>query len=315
MGGWLNGRAGGGASDSWGIHAKQEEITVDLPTLLRKNFSRPLKLLVAEPIVLLVSIYTAFVYAILYLFLVSYPVVFAGVRGWDAGHASLPYTGMVVGMVLGGILVVAFQPWTNRRARAAAAAHSAAKAAEPGPAAAEVAAPPLAALPVPPPAAAAVVGRVRPEDRLVPCMIGAVLFPVGLFWFSWAGADPNVHWIVPALAGIPLGLGQITIFLQCLNYLIDAYVDFAASAIAANTVLRSAVAAAFPFVGRFLFVPPSPPLSAPAPPPSPGGGGRLGIGWAGSLLGFLALAMVPIPLVFFLKGERIRRKSRWAPTH
>lgn len=270
---------------------------MDLPTLLRKNFSRPLKLLVSEPIVLLVSIYTAFVYAILYLFLVSYPVVFAQVRGWDAGPASLPYTGMVVGVVLGGVLVVAFQPWTNRRARAAAA--------EPGPASAAAAAP----------SPAATVRRVRPEDRLVPCMIGAVLFPAGLFWFSWAGADPSIHWIVPTLAGVPLGLGQITIFLQCLNYLIDAYVDFAASAIAANTFLRSAVAAAFPLVGRFLFVPkePSPSASASASPSS--GSGRLGIGWAGSLLGFLALAMMPIPLVFFLKGEHIRRKSKWAPTH
>ena len=37
---------------NWGIHAKQEEIEVDLRELVTKNFSRPLRLLVTEPIVL-----------------------------------------------------------------------------------------------------------------------------------------------------------------------------------------------------------------------------------------------------------------------
>jgi DHA1 family multidrug resistance protein-like MFS transporter len=248
---------------NWGIHAKQEEITIDLRTLLKKNFARPMRLLFTEPIILLISIYTAFVYGILYLFLVCYPIVFAEVRGWPPGLAALPYIGMVVGMLFGGALVIAFQPWTNRRM--------------------------------------AVTGHVRPEDRLVPCIIGSIFFPIGLFWFAWAGANPSIHWIVPTLAGLPLGLGLITIFLQSLNYLIDAYLDFAASAIAANTFLRSAFAAAFPLFGKFFF----------EPKPN----GKLGVGWAGSLLGFVAVAMVPIPVLFFLTGERLRKKSRWAPDH
>ncbi|KAI5798448.1 major facilitator superfamily domain-containing protein, partial [Pyronema domesticum] len=246
---------------NWGIHAKQEEISIDFMALVKKNFSRPIKLLFTEPIILLISIYTAFVYAILYLFLVSYPIVFASVRGWSPGVSALPYIGMVTGIFLGGCLVIGFQPWTNRRA--------------------------------------AVAGHVVPEDRLVPCIIGSVFFPIGLFWFSWSGANADIHWIVPTLAGVPFGLGLITIFLQCLNYLIDAYLMFSASAIAANTFLRSVLAAGFPLFGRFLF----------EPKPR----GKLGIGWAGSLLGFLALLMVPIPVFFFLKGEGIRRKSKWAP--
>lgn len=35
---------------NWGIHAKQEEIEVDFRELITKNFSRPLRLLVTEPI-------------------------------------------------------------------------------------------------------------------------------------------------------------------------------------------------------------------------------------------------------------------------
>lgn len=47
---------------NWGIHAKQEEVEVDLSELINKNFSRPMRLLFFEPIVTLLSIYMAFVY-------------------------------------------------------------------------------------------------------------------------------------------------------------------------------------------------------------------------------------------------------------
>ena len=46
---------------NWGIHAKQEEVEVDLKELVTKNVSRPLRILFQEPIVLLVSIYVSLV--------------------------------------------------------------------------------------------------------------------------------------------------------------------------------------------------------------------------------------------------------------
>lgn len=60
---------------NWGIHAKQEEIEVDFRELVEKNLSRPMRMLVSEPIVLALSIYMAFVYGLLYLFLSFYPIV------------------------------------------------------------------------------------------------------------------------------------------------------------------------------------------------------------------------------------------------
>lgn len=244
---------------NWGIHAKQEEIEVDFMELVKKNFGRPIKMLFAEPIIFLISMYTAFVYGLLYLLLTAYPIVYQEMRGWNGGVGALPYIGMVTGMFMGGALVIAFQPWTNRRTAANG-------------------------------------GIPRPEDRLPPCIIGSIFFPIGIFWFAWAGNYPEIHWIIPTLAGIPLGLGLITVFLQSLNYLIDAYLMFAASAIAANTLLRSVFAAGFPLFSRQMFA-------------------RLGVDWAGSLLGFLAIGMIPIPICFFIYGERIRGKSKWAPTN
>lgn len=40
----------------------------------------------------------------------------------------------------------------------------------------------------------------------------------------------------------------------------------------------------------------------------------LGVQWAGSLLGFLAIAFLPIPFLFYIFGERLRAKSSYAPT-
>lgn len=71
--------------------------------------------------------------------------------------------------------------------------------------------------------------------------------------------------------------------------------DSAASAIAANTFLRSIAAAGFPLFARQMF-------------------NNLGIEWAGTLLGCLALLCVPIPVCFYLFGKKLRQKSAFAPT-
>ena len=41
---------------------------------------------------------------------------------------------------------------------------------------------------------------------------------------------------------------------------------------------------------------------------------KLGVNWAGSLLGFLGLAFMPIPFLFYIYGERLRKNSAYAPT-
>jgi len=87
---------------NWGIHAKQEEIEVDFRELITKNFSRPLRLLVTEPIVLLLSIYMAFIYGLLYLFLTAYPIIFQEVHQMNQGVGGLPYFGVVFGMLCAG---------------------------------------------------------------------------------------------------------------------------------------------------------------------------------------------------------------------
>ncbi|KAL2223488.1 putative MFS multidrug transporter [Thermoascus aurantiacus ATCC 26904] len=244
---------------NWGIHAKQEEIEIDLQELIQKNFSRPVKILVTEPIVLLLSLYMAFIYGLLYLFMTAYPIVFQQVHGFNKGIGGLPYFGIIVGEVVAGFCIILQQPWYNRKLNA------------------------NNGIPI-------------PEWRLPPVIVGGIAFAGGLFWFGWSGYKPSIHWIVPTLSGLLTGFGLLSIFLQSLNYIVDAYLLFAASAIAANTFLRSIAGAVFPLFSQYMFH-------------------SLGVNWAGTLLGCVAALLAPIPVVFYLYGHKLRAKSKFAPTY
>ncbi|OCT48995.1 putative MFS-type transporter [Cladophialophora carrionii] len=86
-------------------------------------------------------------------------------------------------------------------------------------------------------------GKVAPELRLPPMMFGSFLFAAGLFVTGWT-ADPSIHWIAPVIGLYLAGLGFFTIFQAALNYLVDTFQKYAASAVAANTFLRSCFAGA-----------------------------------------------------------------------
>jgi DHA1 family multidrug resistance protein-like MFS transporter len=194
---------------------------------------------------------------LLYLFLTAYALVFQGVYGWTAGVAGLAYFGMVVGEMIAFTFIVLNNPRYVKKLEA------------------------NNNIPV-------------PEWRLPISMVGGVLFTGGLFWFGWSGYSGNVHWIVPVLSGLLTGFGIFSIFLSLLNYLVDAYLMFAASAIAANTFMRSIFGGVFPLFATYMFK-------------------GMGIQWASTLLGCVALVLVPMPVVFYVFGKKIRAKSKFAP--
>lgn len=93
--------------------------------------------------------------------------------------------------------------------------------------------------------AAAHGGAAPPEARLPPALIGSLALPVGLFWFAWTNS-PSLHWSISIIGTAPFGFGMVLVFLGLMNYLIDAYTIYAASVLAASSVLRSLFGAAFP---------------------------------------------------------------------
>lgn len=109
------------------------------------------------------------------------------------------------------------------------------------------------------------------------------------------GYTKDIHWAVPAASGVFSGFGLMSIFLQALNYLVDAYLMFAASAIAGNTFMRSLAGAGFPLFARQMF-------------------DGMGIQWAATLLGCVAAVLAPIPFILYIYGAKIRQKSAYAPT-
>jgi hypothetical protein len=134
-------------------------------------------------------------------------------------------------------------------------------------------------------------GGPKPEARLPHLIILAWVIPISAFWFGWT-ADPPIHWAACISAGIPFGISFVALFLGTNAYLTDCYGRFSASALAANAVLRSLFCAAFPLFARQTYV-------------------KLGTPWASSLIGFIALAMAPVPWLLYQYGSKLRALSKY----
>lgn len=165
---------------NWAIHAKIEEEPISLRSIAQRYILRPVRALVTELILLLVTIYMALIYGILYLFFEAYPVSFQEERGWNGGVGNLPFLSILVGVFAGSIVTV-----VNAKTRYARL-H-----AESG-------------------------GCVPPEERLYLMSVGSFVLPAGLFWFGWT-SSPNISWVPQVLAGVPIGFGIFLIFLQGIN--------------------------------------------------------------------------------------------------
>ncbi|KAJ5354374.1 uncharacterized protein N7496_012807 [Penicillium cataractarum] len=134
-------------------------------------------------------------------------------------------------------------------------------------------------------------GHPIPEARLYTSIPGSLLFAGGLFWYGWGSVgDGSIHWIVPTLGIGCTGVGIYSIYMAVVNYLTDAYEKYAASALSAASLGRNTFGAFLPLASFELF-------------------DTLGYGWAGSLLGFVGVALSVVPVVLVLKGPEIRRRS------
>ena len=118
-----------------------------------------------------------------------------------------------------------------------------------------------------------------------------MLIAPAVFLYGWT-SDKHVFWLVPIIGTGLVGIGLLATFMPIQTYLVDAFTVYAASAIAANTILRSLLGALLPLAGRSMYA-------------------TLGLGWGNSLLAFIALALCPIPYIFYTYGERIRKSPRF----
>jgi multidrug resistance protein len=149
-----------------------------LKVIMTVTLLRPISMLFTEPIVLFMSLYTAFAFAILFAFFPAFPLIFGGVYGFTVSQVGLAFLGIAVGVIAGTAtaLIIDVYLYQNRFRKA-------------------------------------VNGVVAPEHRLYAGMIGSFGIPIGIFWFAWTSRR-SVHWIVPIIGSVPFAWGNLSIFVR-----------------------------------------------------------------------------------------------------
>lgn len=216
---------------------------------------RPIKMLIFEPMLTLLCIYTGLLLALLYSFFVSYPYVFRTVYHFSISQVGMAFIGIIVGCSLAGPIallnkkVVKWQVDRNN-------------------------------------------GVYQPEFELPQTMLGSVIVPIGLFLFGWL-ARPSIHWIGPVIGGGTVLFGNVVATNGIFAYTIDVWRQYSASAMACNGVVRSSIAAVFPLFSLQMYE-------------------KLGINWASTLLALLCVMYIPMPILFYKYGKKIRSKSKYS---
>lgn len=236
---------------NWAIHGSHDEWQLTTSELVHVHFYRPFKMLMS-PVIFVIAIYASYVFGMYYLLIAGIHELFNMTRGWTGTISTLPNISLAVGVAIGLCINIG---WARVYGRMVEKNN----------------------------------GQPLPEERLPPMKYVGFLFPVGIFIFAWT-SWASIPWVVPCIGIAIAGIGFVTIFQGCLNYLIDTYRQYAASAIAANTILRSIFAGVFPLFTTQLFE-------------------NLGVHWGASLIGFIGLAMIPIPWVFYKYGRTFREKN------
>ncbi|KAI0384215.1 MFS general substrate transporter [Hypomontagnella monticulosa] len=197
-------------------YTKAQGASETLKARLSRSLSRPLRLLLTQPILQVVAIFLAYNFGILYLVLSTFATLWIERYGQTQTQSGLNYIALVIGYTIaaqvGGRLMDRL--WAYLKGRAG--------------------------------------NSTAPEYR-VPLMIpGAVLIPLGLLVYGWT-AERHMHWIVPDVGIAILGCGIINNTQALQAYVMDAYREYVASASAASQFLRSIAGFAFPIFAPAMY--------------------------------------------------------------
>ncbi|KAI1647091.1 MFS general substrate transporter [Daldinia loculata] len=187
-----------------------------LRSRLSVSLTRPLRLLITQPILQVVAIFLAYNFGMLYLVLSTFATLWIERYGQSETQSGLNYIALVIGYTIaaqaGGRVMDRL--WAYLKSKAG--------------------------------------NDTAPEYR-VPLMIpGAVLIPLGLLIYGWT-AERHLPWIVPDVGIAILGCGIINNTQSMQAYVMDAYRQYVASASAASQFLRSIAGFAFPIFAPAMY--------------------------------------------------------------
>ncbi|ORY28299.1 major facilitator superfamily domain-containing protein [Naematelia encephala] len=183
---------------------------------LKKSIRTPFILLMTQPMVLFLDLWSAIILGVLYIFFGGVPYIFRTQHGFSLQQTGLAFLGIGFGQVC----AVSSQTFFNRHYRTITAS-------SPG-------------------------GKAPPEARLVMGFYGACLCPLGLLLLGLLSFK-HVPWILPILGSTFFGTGMLYAFTSTFTYLVDAYRPVAASALASNSFMRCAFATGFPLFGQQMY--------------------------------------------------------------
>lgn len=239
------------------LHTDFDDPDKTVGRTLATAIARPFRMLFTQPIIQVLALYMMYLYGLMYLVLSTFPTLWLS-YGFSVGIGGLHYIALGIGFFLGAQITAPLQDRIYARLKRRYG-----------------------------------VTMGRPEFR-VPMMIpGALMVPIGLVIYGWT-AQYRTLWIGPDI-GVAIFTAGVIIGFQCIQtFLVDTYTRYAASAVAAATVLRSLAGFAFPLFAPALYA-------------------RLDYGWGNTLLAFLAVAIGwPGPILLWKFGQKLRKRSTFA---
>lgn len=171
---------------------------------LLRSLYRPFLLTFREPIIILVALYLAVIYIILFTFLTGYTFIFSETYGFSQGITGLSFLGIGIGLCFASTLVPLIYRWAKRDLASIQKQGGT---------------------------------QLAPEFRLWYAMFGAPAIPISLLWMGWT-AYPSVSFWSPLAASVLFGYGILCVFISSYQYVIDSYESCAASALVSVTFIR-----------------------------------------------------------------------------
>lgn len=163
------------------------ESGVTIAQILRTTVINPAIMLVAEPVVTLITLHLMLNWAVLFSWFIIVPTVLTGVYSWTLQKDGLAFLSAIIGSILAGATSIAIEQFMYARHKKSG-----------------------------------VKTMMSIEFRLIPAMLGAVLIPASLFWIGWT-AKPSVNEFSPIVGTGLYVYGSLLCLISFIPYLFDAY--------------------------------------------------------------------------------------------
>ncbi|KAJ5340704.1 hypothetical protein N7541_009828 [Penicillium brevicompactum] len=218
--------------------------------------TRPVVLFSTEPVLFVSTVWSAFTVGTLFLFTQSVEQVFMDLYDWNVSQTGYVQCSVVIGECLGwGLNFISRKLYFSSASRNTE-----------------------------------VPGAPIPEARLYMAVLGGVFgISGGMFIYAWT-SYPDIPWIAPALSLALVGAGSVLVVTGVSDYVVDAYSDYAGSAMGAVAGGENIFSAFLPLATMSMYR-------------------ELGLQWASTLLALISLVLSLVPTLMFFWGKEIRARK------